>query len=101
MKKFYSIFDTKALAFAQPFLASNDATAVRMVRGAARDPNTDLHRFPTDYVLVGLADWNEETGTIIPFEFQNNIGTVMMILAHEAKESESESDIPTPDLKEA
>ncbi len=91
--KFYSIFDTKALAFANPFLARNDATAARMCLGAARDPNTDLHRFPGDYVLIGLADWNDESGIIQPFEFQNHIGTILMIQASFARDQEAEKSL--------
>ncbi len=94
-KHLYSIYDTKALAFAQPFLAANDQTAIRMVYGAALDPNTDLARFPGDYALVGIASWDEITGTIEPYEFQNNIASVRMILSA-SPEADNESPEPTP-----
>ncbi len=91
-KHFYSIYDTKALAFAQPFLAANDQTACRMVYGATLDPNTDLAQFPGDYALVGLASWDETTGVITPYEFQNNVGSVRMIINAVPTAAE-----PTPD----
>lgn len=94
-QRFYSIYDTKALAFAPPFLAANDQTAIRMVYGAAIDPNTDLAKFPGDYALVGLAEWDETNGQITTYEFQNNIGSVRMILASREDQSEPETPEPT------
>lgn len=64
----YSIYDSKAKAYSQPFHAVNDAVAMRMVSAAVNDPGTSLNRHPEDYTVYELARFDEENGT---FEILN------------------------------
>jgi len=60
----FSIFDSKAMAFLQPFFCVNAAVAVRTVERAVNDPNTDFHRFATDYELYQLGTFDSFDGKL-------------------------------------
>ncbi len=64
----YSIFDIKAKVYARPFVQINDDVAKRAFEGAVNTPETDLNKYPHDYALVKLADYEDTTGTIDPCE---------------------------------
>lgn len=61
MKMFaYSVFDTKSLIYHLPFFQPTDGAAVRMFSDLVNDPNTQMGRHPSDFVLfqVGTYDGN-------------------------------------------
>lgn len=65
----FAIYDKKAEGFGLPFFAPKEEVALRMFRGVCRDEKANLHHFPEDYSLMGLAAYNAQSGT---FE---NLGT--------------------------
>lgn len=56
----YSVFDSKAQAYGQPFHAPNDAVALRMFGGAVNDPGTQLNQYPEDFALYCLGAWDDQ-----------------------------------------
>lgn len=60
--KVFAIFDTKAKYFAVPFLARNEFSAKRMFTESCSAPDTELYKYPTDYELFYIADFDEDTG---------------------------------------
>lgn len=64
--KIYSILDTKAGAFAPPFFVANDQVAIRSVLAARNDPNGLMGRFPDDFKLFCLGDFDDEVGVLSP-----------------------------------
>jgi len=60
----FSIYDSKAEAYNNPFYARNEATARRMFGAAAMDPNTDLHKFGGDFTLFMVGEFDEDTGLL-------------------------------------
>lgn len=77
----YSIYDSKADAYARPFYAPKDAVAIRMVAEAARDPQTDLFKFGGDYTLFLIAEFDETSGNLYASEAKINLGTALSISA--------------------
>jgi len=64
-RKVFSVFDTKAQAFLQPFFANTEGIAVRQFTAAAQDAGHDFHRFSEDYALFSLGEFDEEKGRFI------------------------------------
>lgn len=64
--KIYSILDSKAGAFAPPFFLANDQVAIRSVAAARNDPNGLMGRFPDDFKLFCIGDFDDEIGTVVP-----------------------------------
>lgn len=58
----YSVYDSKAMTYGQPFHAINDGVAIRMFGGAANDPETTLNKFPEDFVLYHLGRFDDQSG---------------------------------------
>ena len=60
----YSIKDSKAGTFSNPYYSINDSTAIRSFEQAAADPSTTISQFPTDYSLYKLGTFDDSSGTI-------------------------------------
>lgn len=67
MLRAYSIFDTKALVYHQPFFAPTNGAAVRMLSDTANDMTTSIGRHPADYVLHCVGHYNDQDGVMTPY----------------------------------
>jgi len=67
----YAIFDSKAAVFSQPYYAPNDEVAIRSFCSTAMDPSTNISRFPDDFTLHHIAEYDDELGTITPLKPRN------------------------------
>lgn len=63
-KQLCSVFDSKAKVFSNPFVSTNNATALREFERAVNDRNTDLFNYPTDYSLYNLGVFDDNSGLI-------------------------------------
>lgn len=59
---YFCIYDTKAQAFTQPFHAPSRADAIRQVTMMTDDGKSLLSRFPQDYQLMSLGEFDKKTG---------------------------------------
>jgi len=64
----FSILDTAARAFAQPFYAPAEQVAIRSVRDMVNAPERDnqLSRHPEDFELHHIAMFKDDEGVIVP-----------------------------------
>lgn len=62
--RIYAIYDSKAMAYLQPFFASGDEVAVRSFERAALNPEHTMHTHPGDFTLFRIGDWSEYDGHI-------------------------------------
>lgn len=62
----YTIRDKKADAVAAPFAAPNDGVACRYVMESLRDPQSMLAKYPKDYEVLFVGEYNESTGELGP-----------------------------------
>jgi hypothetical protein len=61
MNKFlFSVYDSKARAYGNPFVAPRQEMAVRDFTQAVRDPSTQLNKFPEDFTLVEIGQFDDE-----------------------------------------
>lgn len=79
MKKVYSVYDSKAEAFKPPFVAVSRGVAVRMIRAAAMDEATELHKFGADFTLFEIGEFDERTGRVEHLEAFVNLGTALVL----------------------
>jgi len=63
--KIYSIFDSKAEAYLQPFFATTDGVAMRMFEQAIVN-NAQFAQYAEDYSLWTVGHWDETDGTLAP-----------------------------------
>lgn len=62
----YAVQDRKAAAFGLPFVMQNEALAVRAFLAARTDPASEISKYPEDFALYFLGQYNQETGHIVP-----------------------------------
>lgn len=67
-QRVFSIFDSKAEAFLQPFFATTKGVAIRQFSGAVNQDGHELNKFTLDYQLFELGEFDEHTGKLIPHE---------------------------------
>jgi len=64
----YSIRDTKSETFAPPFLQKTNGEAERSFRQLANDEKSQICRYPEDYDLYLLGEYDDNTGKLSPFD---------------------------------
>lgn len=74
IQKLFSVHDTVAKTFIQPFGVPSLAIAVRHFTNCANDKGTDIGRNPADYVLYELGEFDSDTGAIAVLQPMINHG---------------------------
>lgn len=76
----FSIWDSKAEAYMQPFFAMNVAVAVRMWQEACQDEGSQFWRHSEDYTLFRVGSFDQAKGTV------SEETPISIARAHELKE---------------
>lgn len=76
----FSVYDSKANAFLQPFFCVNRAVALRSFMQAAQDERHDFHRFAADFALFEIGEWDPVSGKFECFEKFENLGLASQYL---------------------
>jgi len=82
----YSVRDAATETYNNTFTAPTNAAAMRQFSELAQDENTNVNRYPDDFVLYRVGTWDDDTGTLIPEE--------MIKLAH-ARDYKNEQSAET------
>ena len=70
----YTIRDSKAEAYMQPFTFRTDAEAIRAFGDSVEKAGTPLHDHPEDYFLYKVGEFDLLVGVIKPLEIVNLAG---------------------------
>lgn len=62
--KLYSVYDKKAMFFDSPFCVENDIQAARAFDQAVNDPRSTLSKYPADFALYCLGEYDPGTGFV-------------------------------------
>ena len=76
----YSIYDSKAKAYLQPWFAANNLVAFRNCERSAKQPGSPFAEFPGDFTVFKLAEFNDDTGEVMPLKAHENLGTFVQFL---------------------
>lgn len=72
--KVFSVYDSKAQAFLQPFFSANGATACRMFERAVNEEGSNFNRYCGDYELFEIGDFDDSSGTLEPAAHRVSLG---------------------------
>lgn len=64
IKFLFSVYDSAAGMYLAPFDAPSLEFAIREFRRAANDPGHQFNRFPEDYTLFYIGDFDGSSGTL-------------------------------------
>ena len=78
--KVYAVLDSKVGAFAQPFFMRTRGEALRGWEEVANDVQTQIGKYPSDFALMELAEYDEASGV-----FDNLVAPLNLGLASQFK----------------
>lgn len=78
--KVFSVYDSKAQAYLQPFYAVNAAVALRTFERAVRDETSDFNRYAPDYTLFEIGLWDQDTGELQAHAAKISLGVAVEFL---------------------
>lgn len=81
--KVFTIYDSKAEAFMNPFLMSKKGQAIRAFENSINDPSTQFHQHPADYTLFEIGEFDDETGNYSMYDAKLNLGTALEFIKKE------------------
>jgi len=62
--KIFSVHDSKAEAYLSPIYFKTKGEAIRAFETACKDQNTNFFKYPSDYTLVEIGEFDETTSSI-------------------------------------
>lgn len=63
--KLFSVYDKKAMFFDSPFCVENGVQAARAFDQAVNDPRSTLSKYPADFALYYLGEFDSVSGAFI------------------------------------
>lgn len=76
----YSVRDNKTAAYHRPFCSEHKNLAVRSFRTAVNDAGTELNKYPEDFELFEVGEFEVETGMLKQFTAPVFICSAMSLL---------------------
>lgn len=75
--KIFTIRDSKAEAYLNPFFMQSAGMAIRAFQTCANDPQHDFNKYSGDFSLFEIGEYTEETGHIKMHESKINLGLAL------------------------
>jgi hypothetical protein len=73
----FTVFDSAANAFLQPFVATTPEIAIREFRSIVNQPGHQFNKYPEDYTLFQVGSFNQETGILTPLTSPHPLGVAI------------------------
>lgn len=64
--KIFTVYDSKAEAYLPPFFMRSHGEALRAWEATVNDPNTNFNKFPADFTLFELGEFDDATAELLP-----------------------------------
>lgn len=64
--KVFAVYDSKAEAYMQPFFMQSRGAAIRAFDSTVNNPETQFYKYPTDFTLFEIGEYDELHGKLIP-----------------------------------
>lgn len=79
--KVFSVYDSKAEAFMQPFFVSTVGMAARMFEEACLDEKHNFHRHAGDYTLFEIGEFDDSTGRVDCLPTPRSLGMALEVVS--------------------
>jgi len=76
----FSVYDGAAKAYLEPFFADTVEVAIRMFRAVVSKPDHQFARFPEDYTLFHLGEFDQELGLLNPLKTPHSLGLAVQFV---------------------
>ena len=72
--KMFTVYDSKAEAYLQPFFSSTTGLAIRSFTEAVNQNDHQFSKYPEDYTLFEIGSYNDEDGSFDILDAKKSIG---------------------------
>lgn len=90
----FSIYDSKTGLYQVPFVAHNKAHAMRTVTDFLHSDKSPISRFPTDYELYEIAQFDDCTGIITSLSAPVHVCKLLDLLSLDAETPRLAKSLP-------
>lgn len=77
IKKIYTIYDSKAEVYLQPFYEKTDGSAIRAIQDNMKQDDSMLQVHKSDLTLFCIGEYDDNDGTIVGKTVKKNLGTLI------------------------
>lgn len=77
MTQLFSVFDSAAARFTEPWPAQTVELALRRFRHTVNKEGNDISMFPEDYTLFHVGEFDQETGRVTAFAAPHSLGVAI------------------------
>lgn len=77
----FALHDSKAEAYLRPFFAQSKGLALRSMLEVLSDKEHPVTKYPADYHLFHIAEYDDATGIITPLSVKENLGCALDLSA--------------------
>lgn len=89
--KLFAIWDCKSESFsAAPFVFPSRGVALRAFQSTANDPNTEIYKYPADFTLFEIGEWDNLSGVVSMYSSKVNLGTALEFVSRGLQTKEPE-----------
>lgn len=88
----FVIRDAKVEAYHRPFFSHNEMEMRRMITDTAEDGSSTFAKYPQDFDVFHIGEYNDETGQM-EFIEKKHCGNVLDIIVIEKKEREKAEEL--------
>ena len=81
----FTVFDTAAKQYKPPFNAETPELAKRMFSEIANDPRTEVHKYPHEFALYSVGEFDVMTGEVVSYA-PESLGNAAQYLKPEVSE---------------
>lgn len=93
--KVFSIRDSKAQIFNQPWFARTHGEAERNFEQLVRDEKSTIYQYPEDYDLYHIGEYDDETGLVTSLDTPKHVAkAVHLTLASQTKADKALNAVP-------
>lgn len=79
----FTVYDSKAEAYLQPFFTTTPALAMRSFQQAANTEGHDFNQYAADYTLFHIGAYDDATAQLQPLAHFGNLGTALSFINSE------------------
>lgn len=81
--KIFSVYDCKTEAYAQPFFMKTKGEAVRGFTDVSNDKSTNIAKYPEDFTLFEIGEYDDSNGMIKPHDTPVSVGKAIEFVRSE------------------
>ena len=80
IRQMFSVRNAKGEFFNPPFISHTKGSAERTFQTLCNDPQSDIARYPEDYDLYYMGDFDDIKGTMIPLDTPEHLVKAVQLI---------------------